>query len=76
LENAAVCTDNVNVYRDGGIDTGELVCARFDGADLHGANLRHVRHCVWLAANESCRPATSEMLRTAGHANLTGAQVP
>jgi uncharacterized protein YjbI with pentapeptide repeats len=76
LENAAVCTDAITINGAHAYDTGELECARFDGADLRAADMRHVRHCVWTAGTQQCRPATAAMLRDAGHADLSGAQSP
>ncbi len=76
LENAAVCINDTEKY-DGNRVVGRLECARFDGADLHGVNLRHVRRCVWTDRDQQqCSPATVEMLRDAGHADLSGAITP
>lgn len=76
LENAAVCSNDTNEGEDGNRVTRRLECARFDGADLRGANLRHVRYCVWSDRVGKCTAATAEMLREAGHADLSGALTP
>jgi uncharacterized protein YjbI with pentapeptide repeats len=76
LENAAVCSNNSIEDDNGNVVLGRVVCSRFDGADLHGANLRHVRRCVWVRSSDQCTPATAQMLRDEGHADLTGALAP
>jgi uncharacterized protein YjbI with pentapeptide repeats len=75
MEYAAVCSDDITM--DGGSITYRAPsCARFDNAQLRGANLRHAQHCVWQNDHRTCTPATREMLQRLGHANLDGALAP
>jgi uncharacterized protein YjbI with pentapeptide repeats len=72
LSNAVVCTDRLN----GDTGGGKILCARFDNADLRGTDLRHARHCTWRNSVTNCRQITADELRSAAHANLTGAIAP
>jgi len=76
LQGAWLCTHNVEVDEGHVRHVGEVTCTDFQGARLQGADLRGAQICDSYEGTKHCEPASADMLRKYGHADLSGATGP